>query len=331
MTKRALITGVTGQDGAYLAQLLLSIGYEVYGGYRRSSTPNTWRLDRLSITNRISLLPLEMTDASSINLVVGLVQPHEVYNLAAQSFVSTSFEQPVYTQRVNYIGTLHLLEALKDKDVRFYQASTSEMFGNLHNGLISEGAQLAPCSPYGISKAAAHHAVKLYRDAYKMFACCGIAFNHESPLRGEVFVTQKIAQYMKGLSYSKLDKPLQLGNLDACRDWGHARDYVKAMYAMLQEERPKDYVLATGKSYSVRDFVNAAAKVIRMTLRWEGTGVNEKAFDADTGELVVEVSEKFYRPCDVNRLKGDSTRACRELKWVPEISFAELVLEMVDY
>lgn len=335
-TKNALITGITGQDGAYLAQLLLSKGYVVHGIKRRTSLFNTDRIDHLyqgpEIRDRRFVLHHgDMTDSSSLTRVIQQVQPDEIYNLAAQSHVAVSFEEPEYTANSDALGVLRVLEAIRilglEKKTRFYQASTSELYGLVQEIPQRETTPFYPRSPYAVAKLYGYWIVVNYREAYGIYACNGILFNHESPVRGETFVTRKIT---RGLARIKLGLQdcLYLGNLDAKRDWGHARDYVEMQWLMLQQEQPEDYVIATGVQYSVRDFVNAAAAELGITLYWKGQGVEEKAYDV-SGKCVVAVDPRYFRPTEVETLLGDPTKAREKLGWVPKTSFAELVSEMV--
>ncbi len=328
---RALITGITGQDGAYLAQLLLGKGYEVLGGLRRTSSINDWRLRQLGIADDIQLVNLEMTEPSNIRDVIKSHNPDEVYNLAAQSFVGVSFEQPIYTTMVDGLAVTYLLEAIREvnRDIRFYQASTSEMFGKVVESPQSERTPFYPRSPYGVAKVYAHWMTVNAREAHGLHASSGILFNHESPLRGREFVTRKITH---GLSQFKLNggPAIELGNLDAERDWGFAGDYVNAMWRMTQAKEGGSYVVATGQTHTVRDFVNAAANVLDLPLEWDGTGENERARHARSGDEVVRVNREFFRPAEVNTLLGDATRAKRDLGWVPQVSFSDLVGMMVQ-
>ena len=335
--KSALITGITGQDGSYLAEFLLDRGYEVHGIKRRSSSFNTARIDHLyedphDHDRRLILHYGDMTDTSSLTRVLQKVQPDEIYNLAAQSHVRVSFEEPEYTANSDAIGTLRLLEAVRilgmETWTRFYQASTSELFGLVQEVPQRETTPFYPRSPYGVAKLYAYWITVNYREAYGMYACNGILFNHESPRRGETFVTRKIT---RGLARIKvgLQKDLYLGNLSALRDWGHARDYVEMQWMMLQQETPRDYVIATGEQHSVREFVELAAQELGMYLRWEGSGANEKALDGD-GNVIVAVDPQYFRPTEVESLLGDATRAREELGWVPKTGFKELVREMVE-
>jgi GDPmannose 4,6-dehydratase len=336
MTKVALITGITGQDGAYLAELLLNKGYLVHGIRRRSSLFNTDRIDHLykdihEDGVRLFLHFGDMTDTSSLVRIINQVQPTEFYNLAAQSHVAVSFETPEYTANSDALGTLRALEALRllglEKTTRFYQASTSELYGLVQETPQNEATPFYPRSPYAVAKLFAYWITINYREAYDMYACNGILFNHESPLRGETFVTRKIT---RGLARVKLglQQCLYVGNLNALRDWGHARDYVEMQWLMLQQDHPEDFVIATGQQYSVRQFIERAAAELKMSLRWEGSGVNEKGFDMD-GRCVVAVDQRYFRPTEVETLLGDASKAKLKLGWQPKTSFDELVAEMV--
>jgi GDPmannose 4,6-dehydratase len=335
--KIALITGVTGQDGAYLAELLLDKGYEVHGIRRRSSLFNTARIDHLIHDVHEKGLPFtlhygDMTDSSSLTRIVQKVQPDEIYNLAAQSHVAVSFEEPEYTANSDALGPLRMLEAIRilglEKKTRFYQASTSELYGLVQEIPQKETTPFYPRSPYAVAKLYAYWITVNYREAYGMYACNGILFNHESPLRGETFVTRKITRALARIKLG-LQACLYLGNMDALRDWGHAKDYVEMQWLMLQQETPEDFVIATGVQYSVRDFVNAAAKELDMSLTWQGEGVETKAFDA-AGQCVVAVDPRYFRPTEVETLLGDASKARERLGWTPKISFQELVSEMVQ-
>ena len=332
--KKAIITGITGQDGSYLAELLLDKGYEVHGIRRRSSSFNTGRIDHLykdphEQGARLILHYGDMTDSTCLTRIIGLVKPDEIYNLAAQSHVAVSFEEPEYTADCDALGALRMLEAIRllnlQEKVRFYQASTSELFGLVQEVPQTETTPFHPRSPYGVAKQFAYWATVNYREAYQMYACNGILFNHESPRRGETFVTRKIT---RGMARIKLGTQtcLYLGNLDAKRDWGHARDFVEAQWLMLQQEKPEDYVIATGVQHSVRDFVNAAAKALDMEIRWEGEGEQEIGFLED--EPIIKVDPRYYRPAEVGTLLGDPSKAKKELSWAPKTTFEELVDEM---
>ncbi len=334
--KIALITGVTGQDGAYLSELLLQKGYEVHGVKRRTSLFNTDRIDHLiegepGHSGRYILHHGDMTDSSSLLRILQDVQPDEIYNLAAQSHVAVSFEEPEYTANSDALGALRLLEAIRilklEKKSRFYQASTSELYGLVQETPQTETTPFHPRSPYGVAKLYAYWITVNYREAYGLYACNGILFNHESPLRGETFVTRKITRSLTRIKVG-LEDCLYLGNLDALRDWGHARDYVEMMWLMLQQEQPEDFVIATGQQYSVRDFVNAAARELDMRLTWQGEGVEEKAVD-ENGRTIVAVNPRYFRPAEVETLLGDASKAREKLGWQPKVPFGDLVREMV--
>ncbi|MGO4716400.1 GDP-mannose 4,6-dehydratase [Bradyrhizobium sp. 2TAF24] len=336
--KTALITGVTGQDGAYLAELLLSKGYSVHGIKRRTSLFNTDRIDHLyhdlhEKGHDFTLHHGDLTDASSLIRIVQQVQPDEIYNLAAQSHVAVSFEEPEYTANSDALGPLRLLEAIRilglERKTRFYQASTSELYGLVQEVPQKETTPFYPRSPYAVAKLYAYWITVNYREAYGIYACNGILFNHESPVRGETFVTRKITRALARIKLGLQDK-LYLGNLNARRDWGHARDYVEMQWLMLQQDAPEDYVIATGEQHSVREFVELAAREIGVTLRWEGSGVDEKGYDALTGACVVEVDPRYFRPTEVETLLGDPAKAKRNLGWSPATSFAQLVAEMMQ-
>ncbi len=333
--KIALITGITGQDGAYLAEFLLGKGYEVHGIKRRTSMFNTQRIDHLyqdvhESNVRFRLHYGDLTDSSSLVRVIQQVRPHEIYNLGAQSHVAVSFEEPEYTANSDAIGALRILEAIRilglEKSVRYYQASTSEMFGQAQKTPQDETTPFYPRSPYGVAKVYAYWITVNYREAYGLYACNGILFNHESPRRGETFVTRKIT---RGLGRIKLGLQdcLYLGNLDARRDWGHAKDYVQAQWLMLQQPVPEDYVIATGKQHSVREFVEQTARCIDMLITWQGEGAEERGFDAK-GRCVVAIDPRYFRPTEVDSLLGDSSKARRQLGWEASTSFADLVQEM---
>jgi len=334
--KRALITGVTGQDGAYLAEFLLGKGYEVHGLKRRASLFNTDRIDHLyqdpHVDDRRFILHYgDLTDSTNLIRVVQEVQPDEIYNLAAQSHVQVSFESPEYTANSDALGTLRLLEAIRilgmEKKTRFYQASTSELYGKVQEIPQTEKTPFYPRSPYAVAKLYAYWITVNYREAYGMYACNGTLFNHESPLRGETFVTRKITRAMARIKLG-LQKNLYLGNLDARRDWGHARDYVEMQWLMLQQDEPEDFVIATGKQFSVRQFVELSAKELGITIEWRGSGVDEKGYDA-AGNCIVAVDPRYFRPTEVETLLGDPSKARAKLGWTPRVSFEELVSEMV--
>lgn len=336
MKKKALVTGITGQDGAYLAEFLLEKGYEVHGIKRRTSLFNTDRIDHLYQDPHEKGLKFilhygDMTDSSSLIHVIQQVQPDEIYNLAAQSHVAVSFEEPEYTANSDALGALRMLEAIRilglGEKTRYYQASTSELYGKVQEIPQTETTPFYPRSPYAAAKLYAYWITVNYREAYGMYACNGILFNHESPVRGETFVTRKITRALARIKLG-LQDCLYLGNLDAKRDWGHARDYVEMQWLMLQQNEPEDYVIATGVQYSVRDFVNAAAGELGMNIQWDGTGVDEKGRDV-SGRTIVAVDPRYFRPTEVETLLGDPTKAKEKLGWSPKVSFEELVAEMV--
>lgn len=335
--KKALITGITGQDGAYLAELLLDKGYEVHGIKRRSSLFNTHRVDHLyrdphETGVRFRLHYGDMTDSTNLIRIVQDVQPDEIYNLAAQSHVQVSFETPEYTANADALGTLRLLEALRilkmEKKVRFYQASTSELYGKVQETPQNETTPFYPRSPYAVAKLYGYWITVNYREAYGMYACNGILFNHESPIRGETFVTRKITRAVSRIK-TGLQKKLFLGNLDAKRDWGHARDYVEGMWRMLQREEPEDFVLATGETVAVRDFVTEAFRIAGVTILWEGRGTEETGRDAESGETLVEVDPRYFRPTEVDLLLGDAARAREKLGWTATTTWKQLAEEMM--
>ena len=327
--KVALITGITGQDGSYLAELLLQKGYQVHGIVRRSSLINTDRIDH--IYDSITLHYGDLTDYTNLVRIIQKVKPDEIYNLGAQSHVKVSFEMPEYTADVDGVGTLRVLEAVRllgmEKNVRIYQASTSELYGLVQETPQRETTPFYPRSPYGCAKIYGYWITKNYREAYGMYACTGILFNHESPRRGETFVTRKITRGLKAISEGK-QNVLYLGNLDARRDWGHAKDFVRAMWMMLQQDTPDDYVIATGKQYSVREFVNRSAPYFGFDIEWYGTGEDEIGIDKNTKKTIIAVNSKYYRPSEVETLFGDATKAKENLGWEPEINFDGLVEDM---
>ena len=336
LNKKALITGITGQDGAYLAELLLGKGYEVHGIKRRASSFNTDRIDHLyrdphESGVRLHLHYGDLTDATNLIRIVQMVQPDEIYNLAAQSHVAVSFETPEYTANSDAIGTLRILEAIRilglEKKTRFYQASTSEMFGKVQEIPQKETTPFYPRSPYGAAKVYAYWITVNYREAYGMYACNGILFNHESPIRGETFVTRKITRGLARIREGMQDT-LFLGNLDSLRDWGHARDYVEAQWRMLQQAEAEDFVIATGEQHSVREFVQATASEMGMDITWRGSGTSEEGIDRASGRAIVKVDARYFRPTEVETLLGDPTKARHKLGWQPTVSFAGLVKEM---
>lgn len=335
--KTALITGVTGQDGAYLAEFLLKKGYVVHGIKRRASLFNTDRIDHLykyphEKNSRFFLHYGDLTDGTNLIRIIQEVQPDEIYNLAAQSHVMVSFETPEYTANADALGTLRLLEAMRilglDNKTRFYQASTSELFGKVQEVPQRETTPFYPRSPYGVAKLYSYWITVNYREAYRFFACNGILFNHESPIRGETFVTRKITRAVARIKLG-LQEKLYLGNLNARRDWGHARDYVEAQWLILQQDNPDDYVIATGEQHSVREFVELAFREVGIDIIWKGEGVYEKGINADNGKVIVEVDERYFRPTEVDALIGDPTKAKEKLGWSPKVTFKELVSEMV--
>jgi GDPmannose 4,6-dehydratase len=331
--KKVIITGITGQDGAYLAELLLDKGYKVFGTYRRTSSVNFWRITELGIQNHpnLQLVEYDLTDLSSSIRLLETTQATEVYNLAAQSFVSVSFEQPLATAAITGLGPVHLLEAIRivNPKIRFYQASTSEMFGEAQEVPQKESTPFYPRSPYGVAKLYAHWMTINYRESYDIFGCSGILFNHESPLRGQEFVTRKVTNSVANISLGNQDV-LELGNMDAKRDWGFAKDYVEGMYLMMQVDVADTYVLATNRTETVRDFVTMSFKAVDIELDWQGQDEDEVAIDKATGKTVVKVSPKFYRPAEVELLIGDPSKAKRDLGWEPKTTLEELCLMMVE-
>jgi GDPmannose 4,6-dehydratase len=336
MSKVALITGITGQDGAYLAEFLLQRGYVVHGIKRRSSSFNTSRIDHLYKDPHLDSVKFflhhgDLTDSTNLIRIIQEIQPDEIYNLAAQSHVAVSFESPEYTADVDGIGTLRILEAIRilrlEKKTRFYQASTSELYGMVQESPQKETTPFYPRSPYAVAKLYAYWITVNYREAYGIYGCNGILFNHESPLRGETFVTRKITRALARIKLG-LQERLYLGNLNALRDWGHAKDFVEMQWLMLQQDKPEDFVIATGIQYSVRDFVNAAAKYLEIQISWEGEGVNEKGYSS--GKCIVQIDPRYFRPTEVETLLGDPTKAKEKLGWIPKIDFNELVEEMAS-
>jgi len=323
--KKAIITGITGQDGSYLAKLLLSKGYKVYGAQRRNTGIKHWRLDELGITDQIEFLDFDLSEPYNIEKTIDKVQPDEFYNLAAQSFVVLSFEQPQVTTITNSLGVLNILEVIRNKypKTKFYQASTSEMFGKVQETPQTETTRFYPRSPYGVAKVYSHHMTVNYRESYGLFACSGILFNHESPMRGEEFVTRKIT---KGLvEYTKTGKPIELGNLDSQRDWGHAEDYVEAMWLMLQQDEAEDYVIATGRTVSIKDFLTLCLDELNLAYEFQGNEV----IDKHTGTHIVKTNPKFFRPAEVDLLVGDNTKARHKLMWRPKHTLESLVKHMI--
>ena len=330
---KAFITGITGQDGPYLAEFLLNRGYEVYGGYRRTSTPNFWRLEYLHIENhpKLHLVEYDLLDPSAAIHLISKIEPDEIYNLAAQSFVSVSFQQPLATSQITGTSVINLLEAIRiiNPKIKFYQASTSEMYGKIHENPQTETTVFHPRSPYGVSKLFAHWITINYRESYDIFASCGILFNHESPLRGIEFVTRKITDSVSKIHLNQLDC-IELGNLDAQRDWGYAREYVEGMYLMLQHNVPDTYVLATNKTYSVRDFLEMSLKSVDINIEWIGKNENEKGINKKTGKSIVKINPKYYRPCEVELLRGNAEKAKSDLGWEYKTSVEDLCKIMVE-
>jgi len=330
--KKALVTGITGQDGAYLAKLLIDKGYKVYGAFRRTSELNTNKLNFLGVDDRINYVPLELHELTNIYRTIEMVQPDEVYNLGAQSFVGVSFEMPIYTADVTGLGPMRLLEAIRtiNPGIKFYQASSSEMFGKVQETPQKETTPFYPRSPYAVAKLFSHWLTVNYRESYGMFSCSGILFNHESPLRGLEFVTRKITHAVARIKHG-LQTELRLGNLDAQRDWGYSPEYVEAMWLMLQQNEPDDYVVATGTTHRVRDFVCAAFAHAGIDIEWSGQGVNETGRDKNTGKTLVRVDPQFFRPAEVDILIGDASKAKEKLGWEPRTTFEELVRIMVEH
>ena len=330
--KTAIITGITGQDGAYLAELLLEKGYTVYGTYRRTASTNFWRIEELGIKEHpnLKLTEYDLTDLGAAIRLLKRTKPSEFYNLAAQSFVAVSFDQPITTANITGLGAVYALEAIRivDPTIRFYQASTSEMFGHVQEIPQKESTPFYPRSPYGVAKVYAHWMTINYRESYDIFGSCGILFNHESPLRGLEFVTRKITDGLARVKLGKLSH-IELGNLDAKRDWGYAKDYVECMWRILQAEKPDSYVFATGRTERVRDFVKMTCKALDIGITWEGSGVDEIGIDSETGKTIVKINEEFYRPSEVELLIGDATKAKKELGWEATTSLEELCAMMV--
>jgi GDPmannose 4,6-dehydratase len=330
--KTALITGITGQDGAYLSKLLIEKGYEVHGAYRRSSEANFNRIKFLGIGDKINYVPMELLELTNIYSTIEKIQPDEIYNLGAQSSVPASFEEPIFTAEVTGLGILRILEGVRaiNPKIKVYQASSSEMFGKVGELPQKEETPFHPRSPYAVSKVFAHYAAVNYRESYGLFVCCGILFNHESPLRGSEFVTRKITQSVARFRLG-LQKEIRLGNLNSSRDWGYAPEYVEAMWLMLQQSEPDDYVIATGETHSVREFVQAAFETIGVDLEWSGEGADERGIDKANGATVIKVDPQFFRPADADYLVGDHSKATNKLGWSPKTSFKELVSIMVEH
>jgi len=330
--KIALVTGITGQDGAYLSKLLLNHDYKVYGAYRRSSSLNPWRLDELGILDPIDLVPFELLEKSNIERIIKKIKPDEIYNFAAQSYVAVSFENPIYTAETDAIGTLRILESIRmiNKRIKFYQASSSEMFGKMNETALNEKSKFYPRSPYAASKAFSHYITINYREAYGIFACSGMLFNHESPLRGTEFVTRKITSTLAEIKAGR-KKVLELGNYYAKRDWGYAADFVEGIWKMMQARNPDDYVLATGEQHSVKEFTNYAAKLFGFNLIWKKDKMNDEyAVDKNTKKIIIKKNKDYYRPSDVSSLKGNPNKAKKKLGWYPKTKFKGLVRIMVD-
>jgi len=330
MSKTAFITGITGQDGAYLAELLLTKGYKVYGGFRRLSTPNFWRLDELKVTKQINLVETDLTDGSNLIRVIDEIKPDEVYNLGAQSFVAHSFKNPILTGNVTGMGVANILEAIRivNKNIKFYQASTSELYGLVQETPQTETTPFYPRSPYGVAKLYGHWMTINYRESYNIFASTGILFNHESPLRGLEFVTRKITDAVANIYHGKQDY-FEIGNMDVKRDWGYAKEYVEGMWKILQAPKPDNYVLATNETHSVREWIEVCFKFTEKDIIWEGKNENETGKDARTGKILVKVNPEFFRPAEVEMLIGDYSKAKRELGWEPKTKYKELAETML--
>ena len=329
--KRAFISGISGQDGAYLAQFLINKGYDVFGGERQNASGTLWRLAKLSIENKVQILPFELLEENNVNDVIKNGGFDEIYNLAAQSFVGNSYKSPIFTSNVNALGVTRILEAIRQfsKKSKFYQASTSEMYGNSNLKKQNEKTNFSPVSPYAVSKLYAHWMVNMYRDAYGLFCCSGILFNHESPLRGDEFVTKKIVSNLTKIKFGLLER-MTLGNIYSKRDWGFSMDYVEAMWKMLQQKQPLDYVISSGKNYTVKEFVNKTAKILNINLKWQGKGLNEVAINKNNNKIIISIDKKYFRPTEVNQLFGDSTKAKKILKWYPKTSLEELIKIMCE-
>ncbi len=329
--KKALITGIAGQDGAYLAKILLEKGYKVIGGQREHARGNLWRLKELNIEKKIKIVPFELLEEDSVNEGIRLGQFNEVYNLAAQSFVEKSFESPVYTSDVNSLGVTRILEAIRQFSPRtkLYQASSSEMFGNVKSKRQNENTSFEPVSPYAVSKLYSHWMIKVYRDAYDLYCCSGILFNHTSPLRGDEFVTKKIIGDLIKVKLKKISH-VNLGNIHVCRDWGYSLDYVEAMWKMLQQKKPEDYVISSGITHTVKDFINKVAKYLEMDIFWQGKDLDEVAIDKKSGKKIIRIQKKFFRPNDINHTYGNSYKARTTLNWNPKTDFNTLVKLMCD-
>lgn len=331
MKKIALITGISGQDGAYLAEFLLSKNYIVVGADRRSARSTMWRLKRLGIENKIFFEEIELSEIYEIQRLFKKYKFTEVYNLAAQSFVATSFKSPINTCNITGMGVIRILETIREisPKTKLYQASSSEMFGEVLEKFQNEKTPFNPRSPYAVAKVFGHYIIKNYREAYNLYAVSGILFNHESPLRGEEFITRKITSGLIKIINNKI-KYLEVGNLYAKRDWGHAKEYVCAMWKMLQQKKPEDYVISTGKTYSVKDFINECVKYLKIKTKWIGKGMNEKLINLDNKKIIIKINKKFFRPTEVDLLIGDSSKAKKKLKWKSKITFEQLVIDMID-
>jgi GDPmannose 4,6-dehydratase len=331
MAKTAFITGVTGQDGAYLSELLLKKGYNVFGGYRRTSSPNFWRIEELKVMNDVQLMEVDILDTGNLIRTFDKIKPDEIYNLAAQSFVAVSFEKPVLTGEITAIGVTRVLEAIRivNPKIKFYQASSSEMFGKVQEIPQKESTPFYPRSPYATAKLYGHWLTINYRESYGIFGTSGILFNHESPLRGIEFVTRKVSDAVARIKYGKQDY-FEIGNMDAKRDWGYAKEFVEGMWMMLQQPKPGDYVLATNENHSVREFIEHAFNLVGITLQWKGADVNEYGIDAKSGKTLVKINPKFFRPGEVDQLLGDYSKVKKELGWEPKVKFKELVEIMVQ-
>tara|TARA_B100001248_G_scaffold259593_1_gene245937 strand:- start:117 stop:1139 length:1023 start_codon:yes stop_codon:yes gene_type:complete len=332
MKKKALITGISGQDGAYLAQFLISKNYKVYGGDRRTASGSLWRLKKLGIDDKVQILDFELAEDTNIHKIIKEGQFNEIYNLAAQSFVGSSFDTPLMTSNINAFGTLRILEAIRyySKKTKFYQASTSEMFGGLKDEKFqNEMSRFRPKSPYAVSKLYAHWISNIYREGYNLFCCSGILFNHESPIRGDEFVTKKIVKGLCKIKFAE-GKPLEVGNIYSKRDWGFAKDYVEIMWKMLQQKKPDDYVISTGETHTIKEFINKACKIIGFKPKWKGKGLNEKCYDLNSDKVIVKINKKYFRPAEVDFLRGDNTKARRILNWKPKTSFIQLVKLMCE-
>jgi GDPmannose 4,6-dehydratase len=331
MAKTAFITGVTGQDGAYLSELLLKKGYNVIGGYRRTSSPNFWRIEELNVMNDVQLMEVDILDTGNLIRTFEKTKPDEIYNLAAQSFVAVSFEKPVLTGEITAIGVTRVLEAIRivNPKIKFYQASSSEMFGKVQEIPQKESTPFYPRSPYATAKLYGHWLTINYRESYGIFGSSGILFNHESPLRGIEFVTRKVSDAVARIKYGKQDY-FEIGNMDAKRDWGYAKEFVEGMWMILQQPKPEDYVLATNENHSVREFIEHAFSHVGITLQWKGTDINEYGVDAKSGKTLVKINPRFFRPGEVDQLLGDYSKAKKELGWEPKVKFKELVGIMVQ-